>query len=108
VARAGAKPGEIFTPDIANFIRITLKTEFKSSDKKEIRKIVLDADTKGIPLQVNTSYPDPKEFSEVPPTVLLKLPTLPKEVRFRYVGRNLLLVDNDSNLIIDYMLDALP
>ena len=107
-ARAAAKPGDLFTPNIATLIRTTLKTEFKSTDKKEIRKIVLDADTKGVPLRVNSPYPDPKEFSEVPPTVLLKLPQLPKQVKYRYVGRNLLLVDNDNNLIIDYMLDALP
>jgi len=108
-ARAGAKPGDLFTPDIANYIRTTLKTEFKSTDKKEIRKIILmDADTKGVPLRINYPYPDPKEFSTVPPTVLLKLPQLPKQVNYRYVGHNLMLVDNDNNMIIDYMLDALP
>ena len=107
-ARAGAKPGDIFTPDVANYIRSTLKREFKESDKKEIRKIVLGADTKGVPLRVNYPYPEPKEFAEMPPTVLLKLPPLPKQVNYRYVGRNLMLVDKDNNMIIDYMLDALP
>jgi len=33
---------------------------------------------------------------------------LPKEVRYRFVGRNMLLVDRESNVIIDYMPDALP
>jgi hypothetical protein len=107
-ARASAKPGDIFTPDVANYIRSTLKREFKESDKKEIRKIVLGADTKDVPLRVNYPYPEPKEFSEMPPTLLLKLPPLPKQVNYRYVGRNLMLVDTDNNIIIDYMLDALP
>ena len=108
VARAGAKPGDIFTAKIAEHIRTTLKTEFKPADKKEIRKIVLGTDTRGVPLRVNYPYPDPKEFSEMPPTLLLKLPLLPKQVKYRYVGRNLMLVDTDNNLIIDYMLDGLP
>jgi hypothetical protein len=107
-ARAGARPGDIFTPDIAAYIRSTLKGEFKGTDRKEIRKVVLEAETAGVPLRVNYPYPDEKEFTEMPATVLLRLPTLPKEVKFRYVGRNLFLVDSDNNMIIDYMLDALP
>jgi hypothetical protein len=108
-ARAGAKPGDLFTPDVAKVIRTVLKTEFKPSEKKEIRKVVLDKETNiPVPLKVNYPYPDPKEFVEMPATLLLKLPQLPKQVKYRYVGRNLILVDTDNNLIIDYMLDALP
>ena len=107
--RAGAKPGDIFTPDIAQYIRTTLKREFKPDEKKEIRKVVLEKET-DVPviLKVNYPYPDPKEFVEMPATLLLKLPQLPKEVKYRYVNRNLILIDTDNNLIVDYMIDALP
>jgi len=47
-------------------------------------------------------------LSEMPATLLAKLPQLPKDVRYRFVGRNMLLVDRESNVIIDYMPDALP
>jgi hypothetical protein len=108
-ARAGAKPGDVFTPDVARFICTTLKSEFKPSEKKEIRKVVLEKETNiPVPLKVNYPYPEPKEYVEMPATLLLKLPQLPKQVKYRYVGRNLILVDTDNNLIIDYMLDALP
>ena len=108
VARAGAKPGDLFTPDMAQLIRTTLKSEFKPTEKKEIRKVVLEAEAARAPLRVNYPYPDSSEFTETPAKVLLRLPQLPKEVKYRYVGRNLFLVDTDNNLIIDYMLDALP
>jgi hypothetical protein len=108
VARATAKPGDVFTPETAQFIRSTLKTEMKPAEKKEIRKVVLEAETARAPLRVNYPYPDTAEFTEMPAKVLLRLPQLPKEVRYRYVGRNLFLVDTDNNLIIDYMVDALP
>ena len=108
-ARAGAKPGDIFTPDIAQYIRTTLKREFKPDEKKEIRKVVLEKETNiPVTLRVNHPYPDPKEFVEMPATLLLKLPQLPKEVKYRYVNRNLILIDTDNNLIVDYMIDALP
>lgn len=108
-ARASAKVGDIFTPDIAKYIRTTLKREFKPDEKKEVRKIVLEKET-NIPviLKVNNPYPDSKEFVEMPATLLLKLPPLPKEVKYRFVNRNLILIDTDNNLILDYMLDALP
>ena len=108
VARAGAKAGDLFTPDVAQLIRTTLKREFKPTEKKEIRKVVLEAEAARAPLRVNYPYPDTSEFTEMPAKVLLRLPQLPKEVKYRYVGRNLFLVDTDNNLIIDYMLDALP
>jgi len=106
--RAGTKPGYIFNPEIAEYFRTIIKTEIPPPDKAEIRQTILEADTKGVPLKVNFPYPETKELTQIPPTLLLKLPQLPNEVKYRYVGRNLLLVDTDNNLIIDYMLDALP
>jgi len=108
VARNGAKRGDVFTPAAADYIRRTLRNEFKGKDRAELRKIVFEAETQGVSLRVNYPYPESKELTEMPPTLLLKLPQLPKEVRFRFVGRNMLLVDRDNNLIIDYMVDALP
>ncbi|HVF57447.1 MAG TPA: hypothetical protein VM934_14935 [Pyrinomonadaceae bacterium] len=107
-ARVNAKPGEIFTPDIAAHIRTTIKTQFKGKAMQELRETVLEADTKGVPLRVNYPYPETKELVEMPPTLLLKLPRLPKQLRYRFVGRNMLLVDRENSLIVDYMLDALP
>lgn len=107
-ARTDAKPGQMFTPAIATFIRKTIRSEFKGTERKELRETVLEADTKGVPLRVNYTYPETKELVEMPPTLLLKLPTLPKQVRYRFVGRNMLLVDRENGLIVDYMLDALP
>jgi hypothetical protein len=107
-ARADAKPGQLFTPDIAAHIRKLISSEFKGRDRKELREMVLEADTKGVPLKVNYPYPETKELVEMPPTLLLKLPQLPKQLRYRFVERNLLLVDRENGLIIDYMLKALP
>lgn len=107
-ARAGAKPGEVFTPDIALHIRGLIRNEFKGTDRKQLRETVKEADNKGVPLRVNYTYPETKELLEMPPTLLMKLPLLPKQVRYRFVGRHMLLVDRENSLIIDYMLDAIP
>lgn len=107
-ARTSAKHGDLFTPDIAGYIRTTIRDEFKGKDRQELRKLVLEADTKGVPLRINYPYPDNKELVEMPPTLLLRLPQLPKQVRYRFVNRHMLLVDRENGLIVDYMLDAIP
>lgn len=107
-ARTSAKQGDVFTPAIIKYIRATISDEFKGKDREELRKMVLEADTKGVPLRVNYPYPDNKELLEMPPTLLLRLPQLPKQLRYRFVNRHMLLVDRENGLIVDYMLDALP
>ncbi|MBC8028889.1 MAG: hypothetical protein H7Z16_02165 [Pyrinomonadaceae bacterium] len=107
-ARVGAKPGDIFTADAAEYLRRLIRTEFKGQDRGEVKETILEADTTGVPLKVNYPYPETKEVSTVPPTVLLKLPQLPREVNYRFVGRHMLLIDKDNGLILDYMLNALP
>ena len=39
----------------------------------------------------------------VPPCVLAALPELPQELQYRFLGRDLLLVDIGANLIVDIL-----
>jgi len=107
-ARMGAKHGQIFTKDIVAYLRAMIRREFKGAERAMLRETVMEADTKGVPLRINYPYPESKELVEMPPTLLLKLPQLPKQVRYRFVKRNMLLVDRENGLIIDYMLNAVP
>jgi hypothetical protein len=59
-------------------------------------------------LRVNYPYPEVNEQLEMPPNLLLRLPQLPKQIRYRFVGRNMLLVDRENGLILDYMTEAIP
>lgn len=107
-ARSGAKVGEVFKPEVSSYIRTTLKTHFRGEDRVELRKTIFEAENETIPVRINHAYPASKEFTEMPATLLLKLPQLPKELRYRFIGRNLILVDRENNLIVDYMANALP
>ena len=106
--RKGAKPSDIFNHEGSDYIRRTLKANFVGRDRVELREIVFDGETAGVKVRVNYPYPEVVEFVEMPATVLLNLPQLPPEVKYRFVGRNLLLIDSDNNLILDYMTNALP
>lgn len=107
-ARARAKQGDLFVPELAAHIREVIKSEMPAKLKREVRETVVESDVKAVPLRINQPYPESEEMLEMPPTLLLRLPQLPKQIRYRYVGRNMLLVDRENGLIIDYMPDALP
>jgi len=108
-ARSGAKQGDVFTPEAIAFIRAIIKDEFKGKERVEFRDTVLrEAENKAVPLRVNYPYPESQELLEMPATLLMRLPQLPKQLRYRFVGPNLLLVDRENGLIVDYMTKALP
>lgn len=107
-ARTGARAGQLFTPQVAAYIRATIRQSFTRQERAELRQTVLEAETRGVPVRVNQSYPESKELVGMPPTLLLKLPQLPKQLRYRFVGSHLLLVDRENGLIVDFMRNALP
>ena len=107
-ARTDARPGDLFNPEAANHIRRVIREEFKGVKRQSLLATILDENTQGIPLKVNHPYPDAKAYSTVPPALLLKLPQLPETLEYRFVGRHLILLDKKADLIVDFMLNAVP
>jgi hypothetical protein len=61
-----------------------------------------------VPPAINTDYPTALPLATVPPGLLLKLPTLPMDLEYRFLGRHLILRDIKANLIVDFIPDAVP
>jgi hypothetical protein len=109
-ARAGVKRGDIFTPATERLFRRLLNPAFKGDEGVE-NKTAIEEDAPPaakIPFQVNADYPKDQPLSTAPPDLLLALPPLPDGVQYRIAGRHLLLYCTQGNLIIDYMLNAIP
>lgn len=107
-ARVDARPGDLFNKGTADHIRRVIREEFKGTKRQALRATIRDENTQGIPLKVNYPYPDAKAYSTVLPALLLKLPLLPKTLEYRFVGRHLILLDKKADLILDFMLNAVP
>ena len=60
------------------------------------------------PPAVNTPYPENAPLATVPPLILVNLPRLPDGLEYRFMGRHLILRDQPSNLIIDFVPGAVP
>ena len=108
-ARSNAKQGDIFTPEIRNRFRRLLAPELKGEDGRDARAVMKDdAPAPGsIPFKVNAKYPEGQPRPTVPSNVLRNLPTLPKPLEYRVIGRHLLLLDTDAGLIVDYIPNAI-
>lgn len=96
-ARAAAKQGDMFTPEIS--------VEFKRALAREMNahtwKVIMDDNPGEMLAQVNGLYPQGKPLSTMPPNILAVLPRLPQDVEYRFVERTLILLDTRTKLILD-------
>jgi hypothetical protein len=108
-ARAGAKQGDIFTAGIASYFRHQIASTLNGPDGAKIKASLRHAEpVKKISLRVNERYPQKIPLQSTPPTLLLNLPQLPKQLQYRIVGNDLVLYDSNSDLVVDFMENALP
>jgi hypothetical protein len=107
--RAGAKHGDLFTPEIRDSFRRLLAPELKGEEGRDAKEVLKDdAPPSGsVPLKVNAKYPDGLPRPTLPANLLLNLPSLPKGLEYRIVGKHLVLLDIDANLIVDYIPNAI-
>jgi hypothetical protein len=47
-------------------------------------------------------------LQSTPPTLLLNLPQLPDGMEYRILNRELVLRDSEADIVVDYVLNALP
>ncbi|HKW19364.1 MAG TPA: hypothetical protein VJO35_17780 [Terriglobales bacterium] len=107
-ARAGAKQGKIFTPQIADYFRRQISATLNGRHGHEVRATLLHAEPVKMDLQVDQSYPPNVPLQSTPPTLLLNLPELPKGLEYRIIDRELVLLDTGPNIVVDYIPDAFP
>ena len=115
--RPQARQGDLFLPVVQPIVKRIIAAELGGRAGAPARKEILGGnppidpdrdDRMQVKLAVNASYPAAAALSTVPPTVLLTLPLLRKEVEYRFVNRDLVLLDVDANLILDFIRQAAP
>ena len=108
-ARVNANHGDIFTPEIRAVFRRLLAPELKGEDGRDAKALLKDdAPAPGtVPFRVNAKYPENQPKPTMPANLLLNLPQLPEPLEYRVVGQHLLLIDTATDLIVDYILNAI-
>jgi hypothetical protein len=107
-ARPNARRGDLFTPEMAGYVKRLMVRVFSGKDGAQLRASIQDENVKYLPLKVNQRYPDEYPLTTMPPDVLKALPQLPEEMEYRFVGPQLILLDTHAHVIPDFVPDALP
>jgi hypothetical protein len=105
--RKDAKPGDLISPRVADHIQRTVAEYFRGKDAAT-KRAVFEEVPEGIRPVVNKTMPDNTALATVPPVLLNNLPLLPDNLQYRFAGRHIVLLDGDTRLMMDYILNALP
>ena len=108
-ARPQAKPGDIFTPEVAAVLATLIKEEYsrRSEPVQETRDDQQEELPDFVP-KVNELYPTTYPLATFPATLLPILPPLPEHLEYRVVQHYLVLRDVEANVIVDFMPNAVP
>lgn len=109
--RSKAKQGDIFQPEIEPLFRRLLAEQLEGPDAFAAKKAAVEGNpgeektevSAPVLVRVNGLYPLGASLSTVPPSVLLTLPELPKCLEYRFVERDLILLDSVAGLIVDFL-----
>jgi hypothetical protein len=110
-ARPAARGGEIFDEDARLVLRAGIRTMLRGHghDPAEIlAAMVADEGEPEPPRPVVNGRFSWALQSFMLPCALEALPALPDELQYRFVGRDLVLIDLHANLVVDVLPDAFP
>lgn len=105
-ARRQAKPGDLIPAEIAAQIKEAIEADLQMRDPAA-RRAALD-EVPVVPLRLNQPFPADAALTTVPPLLLARLPALPDNLQYRFVGRHMALLDGDIHIVLDYVERVLP
>ena len=103
MAREGARQGNIFTPAIGG----AFKQLLMGVTKPGVCAAILDDNPGDTTYRTGRPYPRDEPLSTVPPSVLGGLPSLPDDVQYRFLDRDLILYDTRANMMLDRIPSAI-
>jgi len=109
-ARRDAHQGDIFTHEVAKRFRKIIHSEFHGPEGRLARRTIRQNDPSKVMarLNVNDLFPEGMPLTTTPPDLLRKLPELPQDLAYRFVGHDLTLIDIKARLIVDLIPNVIP
>ena len=107
-ARGRAKQGDLLPQRVRAYLRRQIGGVLRGPDGAVIRRSLMEDNPGKVRLRCNARYPEGLPVTTMPAPILAALPKLPEHVEYRFVGDRLVLLDIHSQLVMDYMTDALP
>ena len=106
-ARKGAKPGDLIPTRVAGQIRTAVAADFRRRNA-DVKRAVFEEVPEGVSPAINKTMPDNTALATVPPLLLNQLPVLPDNLQYRFMARHIVVMDGDTRIIVDFILNVLP
>ena len=110
-ARPNARPGDIFSPGFREVVtrRVEETLARVNYDVGTVLGAINQEVVPGGPrIKVNGRFPWEHVGAAMWPALLQVLPALPPELEYRFVNRDLVLIDTHAGLVVDVLKEALP
>ena len=107
-ARPAPREGDIFSPDVADLFRRQIAATLQAYEYNPA-DVLAEMDVEELvapPIRVNEALP--RGIGLMMPWLAGALPVLPDEFAYRLVGRDFVLIDVQSNLVVDVIRAVLP
>lgn len=101
------KQGDIFTAEVAALFKRRIAEVVGGPDGANIKGAIFDDAPGDMAVKVFTEYPAGVPIATLPAQMLKLFPALPKELEYRFLGPNLILMDIKAFLIVDVIPDAI-
>lgn len=105
--RAGVVQGNVFVEQCRPVLIRIIRDDFARRPRADRRALQEDLPA-NVKVAVNTEYPPALPLVTVPASLLKALPELPKDLEYRIVGRDLILFDSRSGVVVDLIRNAFP
>jgi hypothetical protein len=99
----GSERGQLFVPRMEAQVKRMLELRVNAATIAAI----MDDGPSEFDIDINDTYSKRRPLATMPPNILLRLPDLPRDLEFRFVGRHLVLRDARANVILDEIPHAL-
>jgi hypothetical protein len=110
-ARTNARPGDIFSPGFREVIAKRVDDTLAGADY-DLATVLAAINDEVSPharrLKVNGRFRWEEVGAAMWPALLQVLPALPRELEYRFVNRDLVLIDVHADLVVDILKEALP
>jgi hypothetical protein len=110
-ARPNARPGDVFSPGFREVVTRLVDETLAGADydlATVLEGINDEVSPHARPLKVNGRYRWEEIGAAMWPALLRVLPALPRELEYRFVNRDLVLIDIHADLVVDILNEALP
>ena len=101
------KQGAIFTPEVSALFKRRIAEVISGPDGANVKGAIFDDAPGDMAVKVFTEYPSGVPIATLPAQMLKLFPVLPKELEYRFLGPNLILMDIKAFLIVDVIPDAI-